>query len=160
MIGYIYGYMGLLMAGYLPTHLNLVRHVGLWWTSGAGDAKSATWTATSDDVRDRFVSNMKQMSYLVHIYYIYILYIYLYMNMMLQHTVIYIDIVILIQSILYCTHSKWSMRELAKWWEQLAIASTEDLGKVRRDPGREQAQGLASLCFPCQKRGWNSSMGW
>ena len=27
------------------------------------------------------------------------------MNMLLQHTVIYIDIVILIQSILYCTHT-------------------------------------------------------
>ena len=46
------------MAGYLPTHLDLVHHVGLWWTSGAGDAKSVP---LQNMVR-RFVSNMKQMS--------------------------------------------------------------------------------------------------
>ena len=95
--------MGLLMAGYLPTHLNLVRHVGLWWTSGAGDAKSATWTAMSDDVRDRFVSFFDtDSSYLVHI--LYILYIYLYMNMLLQHTVIYIDIGVYSYNPYYIVH--------------------------------------------------------
>ena len=155
MIGYIYGYMGLLMAGYLPTHLNLVRHVGLWWTSGAGDAKSATWTAMSPwPICLKYETDS---SYLVHILYIYI---FIHEYVITTYCNLYRYWCILIQSILYCTHSKWSMRELAKWWEQLAIASTEDLGKVRRDPGREQAQGLASLCFPCQKRGWNSSMGW
>ena len=46
------GYMGLLMAGYLPTHLDLVRHVGLWWTSGAGDAKSAPGRQSDESVTD------------------------------------------------------------------------------------------------------------